>query len=82
MGVMATAKIQRSKIKINWTASSPVEAWCMKHVGPRLYWLHSKRGGEGWKIENCPGGYTVELEDPKKMTMLVLTLGDRIEQSN
>ena len=76
MGNLATTEIQRPKIRISWTAVNEVEAWCMKHVGPRLYYLHHKRGGEGWKMEYTNSGYSLELEDPKMMTMAILALGD------
>lgn len=24
------------------------EAWCLKHIGPRMHYLHNSIGGEGW----------------------------------
>ena len=52
------------------------EAWCLKHIGPRLYYLHDKIGGQGWRITR---GYKspdaiVCIEDDKKALMAMLTL--------
>ena len=52
------------------------EAWCIKYVGPRLYYIHDKIGGEGWSI--IPGHKNSEtllcLEDNKKAIMAMLML--------
>lgn len=34
--------------------STKAEQWILKNVGPRLFYLHNKAGGEGWlmKLEN------------------------------
>ena len=52
------------------------EAWCMKHVGPRLYYIHDRIGGEGWRIMPLRGGAEILLclEDDKKATMAMLML--------
>jgi hypothetical protein len=52
------------------------EAWCMKHIGPRLYYIHDRIGGEGWRIMRRHGTNEVLLclEDDKQATMAALTL--------
>ncbi len=52
------------------------EAWCLKHVGPRLYYLHNKIGGEGWRIMKARHSPDVMLciEDDKKALMAMLML--------
>jgi hypothetical protein len=50
------------------------EAWCMKHVGPRLYYLHDRMGGEGWRIMRKGGRVLLCLEDDKKASMAALML--------
>ena len=53
------------------------EAWCLKHIGPRLYYLHNKIGGEGWRIMRSKNSSDILLciEDDKKALMAMLTLG-------
>jgi hypothetical protein len=55
---------------------SPAEAWCLKHIGPRLYYLHNKIGGEGWRIMKAHQSPEILLciEDDKKALMAMLTL--------
>jgi hypothetical protein len=53
---------------------SPAEAWCLKHIGPRLYYLHNKIGGEGWRIMRRHPDVLVCIEDDKKALMAMLTL--------
>jgi hypothetical protein len=52
------------------------EAWCMKHVGPRLYYIHDRIGGEGWRImrNRNTSEMLLCLEDDKKATMAMLML--------
>ena len=53
---------------------SKAEAWCMKHVGPRLYYIHDRMGGEGWRIMRKGDGVLLCLEDDRQATMAMLTL--------
>ena len=48
----------------------------MKHIGPRLYYIHDRIGGEGWRIMPIRGGAEILLclEDDKKATMAALML--------
>ena len=50
------------------------DAWCMKHVGPRLYYIHDRIGGEGWRIMRRQDAVLLCLEDDKQATMAMLTL--------
>ena len=50
------------------------EAWCMKHIGPRLYYIHDRIGGEGWRIIRKGDGVLLCLEDDRQATMAMLTL--------
>jgi hypothetical protein len=52
------------------------EAWCMKHIGPRLYYIHDRIGGEGWRImrKRDTSEMLLCLEDDKKATMAMLML--------
>jgi hypothetical protein len=50
------------------------EAWCMKHIGPRLYYIHDRIGGKGWRIMRRQDEILLSLEDDKKATMAMLML--------
>lgn len=52
------------------------EIWCTKHVGPRLYYIHNKIGGKGWRIMRKDGAVMLCLEDDKKAIIAMLTLSD------
>ena len=74
MGDVVSVKIQPNKVRF-------VEAWCMQHVSPRMYYIHSGIGGTGWsiKIHQAGEGARLELHDPKMMTMALLTLSEYLE---
>ena len=63
------------EFKVSRTTSA--EAWCLKHIGPRLYYLHNKIGGEGWRIirDYKDSGVLLCIEDDKKALMAMLALG-------
>lgn len=63
-------------IEFKVTNAGKAEAWCMKHIGPRLYYIHDRIGGEGWRIMRCRGESKVLLclEDDRQATMAMLTL--------
>ena len=63
-------------IEFKVTSIGKAEAWCMKHVGPRLYYIHDKIGGEGWRIMRASkhSETLLCLEDDKKATMAMLML--------
>ena len=50
------------------------EAWCMKHVGPRLYYIHDRMGGHGWRIMRKGDRVLLCLEDDNKASMAALML--------
>lgn len=55
------------------------EAWCLKNIGPRMFYLHNSIGGDGWRILRRDGHNYVCIEDDKKALMAMLTLGDKNE---
>lgn len=69
---MATSiKIKNSKI---------AEAYCLKHIGPRMFYLHNKIGGSGWIIDKPASiDSTLTIEDDKKALIAVLTLSESIK---
>lgn len=75
MGVMVHTQI-RPRIKVKNLGQ--VEKWCLRKIGPRLFYLHNKRGGAGWKLYKDGYDFYLELEDPRLMTMFVLTMGDSL----
>jgi hypothetical protein len=52
-----------------------VEAWCMKYVGPRLYYVHNRSGGEGWTIRRAGVQSTVIIQDDNHALMAMLKFG-------
>ena len=60
------------RIKVDWNKISEAEHLCMKHIGPRLFYIHNKRGGEGWKIVKSDLDWVLEIEDEKKATFVIL----------
>jgi len=51
------------------------EVWCLRNVGPRLYYLHNNIGGQGWRIMRKNSDLLLCIEDDKKALMAMLTLG-------
>lgn len=49
------------------------EDWCMRFIGPRMYYLHNKIGGQGWTIRQQQS--TVTIEDDKQALMAMLKFG-------
>lgn len=53
-----------------------VEAWCMRFIGPRIYYLHTQIGGQGWFIKQSKSSYAmVTIEDDKQALMAMLKFG-------
>ena len=53
-----------------------VEAWCMRYIGPRLYYLHTQIGGQGWIIKQPRSSYArVTIEDDKHALMAMIKFG-------
>ena len=61
-------------IEFKVSSVGKAEAWCMKHIGPRLYYIHDRMGGQGWRIMRRRGEVLLCLEDDKQATMAMLTL--------
>lgn len=53
------------------------EAWCLKYIGPRLYYLHNSTGGQGWRLKKSYSYTLLCIEDDKKALMAMLTLSER-----
>ena len=53
------------------------EAWCMRNIGPRMFYLHNSIGGRGWQILRQDNAVVLRIEDDKKATMAALTIGER-----
>ena len=61
------------EIKIN--SIGHTEAWCMKYIGPRLFYIHNKIGGPGWMIIRENGETILRVEDEKKYLLALLKFG-------
>jgi hypothetical protein len=56
-----------------------VEAWCMQFIGPRIFYLHDKIGGQGWCIKMSRKTYpTIIIEDDKHALMAMIKFGFEI----
>lgn len=66
---MREFKVDRNNIR-------GVEAWCMRYIGPRMYYLHTQIGGQGWIIKQ-PGSSNsrVIIEDDKVALMAMIKFG-------
>ena len=53
------------------------EAWCLKNIGPRMYYIHNKIGGRGWRIMMKDRQLYLCIEDDKKALMAMLAIGDK-----
>lgn len=51
------------------------EAWCMKHIGPRMFYLHNKSGGPGWTILRQNGRTILRIEDKNQYLMALIKFG-------
>jgi hypothetical protein len=61
------------EIKIN--SAGHTEAWCMKYISPRLFYIHDKCGGPGWMIVRKNGETILQIEDEKKYLLALLKFG-------
>lgn len=55
------------------------EAYCIKHIGERLFWLHRARGGQGWMIrkDRESNSFLLTIDDEKKALLAALYLSDQ-----
>jgi hypothetical protein len=44
----------------------------MKHISPRLFYLHNKRGGAGWIAKKDGMDWFLEIENEKLATFILL----------
>ncbi len=51
------------------------EAWCMKHIGPRLFYLHNRIGGTGWMIDRYNGKTILRIQDKHQYLMALIKFG-------
>lgn len=54
------------------------ESWCIKHIGVRLYFIHTKFGGREWEIRKNNGHHTLTIHDEKKALLAILKFGDQL----
>jgi hypothetical protein len=52
-----------------------VEEWCLKNIGPRMYYLHNRMGGQGWTIHKPAGSASVVIEDDNRALMAMIIFG-------
>ena len=65
-----------TEFKINYTNAKEAEAWCMRFIGPRMYYLPRQIGGQGWMIKNQSSPIPViAIEDNKHALMAMLKFG-------
>ena len=65
-----------TEFKIDYTDIREVEAWCLRFIGPRMYYLPKKIGGQGWSIvRQFSPTPTVTIENDKQALMAMLKFG-------
>jgi hypothetical protein len=66
-------------MKLKVKSLSSIEQWCEKHLGPRLYYIHDRRGGMVWRIKKDPaGGWELEIDNDHQALLLILKFSDEI----
>ena len=61
--------------EFNISKPAEVEAWCLQFIGPRMYYLHNKIGGQGWTIRRQLPLSKVAIEDDKHALMAMIKFG-------
>jgi hypothetical protein len=51
------------------------EAWCMKYIGPRLFYIHNRIGGPGWTILKQGSKAILRVEDRNQYLLALLQFG-------
>ena len=54
------------------------EAWCIKHIGARLYYTHTKFGGREWEIRKTNEHHMLTIHDEKQALLAILKFGDNL----
>lgn len=53
-----------------------VEAWCLRYIGPRMFYLHNKIGGQGWVIKHPQSANArIIIEDDNHALMAMIKFG-------
>lgn len=53
-----------------------VEAWCMRYIGPRMFYMHTQIGGQGWIIKHPQSmNARIIIEDDKQALMAMIKFG-------
>jgi hypothetical protein len=61
-----------TRVKIPSNKVGEAELLCMKHISPRLFYLHNKRGGAGWIAKKDGMDWFLEIENEKLATFILL----------
>lgn len=56
------------------------EAFCIKHIGRRLFYTHVAQGGQGWIIKKTAEGNVLSIEG-KQTLFTILALSDIIDET-
>lgn len=57
-----------------------VEAYCIKHLGPQTYYLHTRKGGSGWMIIlPFTNNAKLFIKDEKQGLFVFLALSEYLE---
>jgi hypothetical protein len=51
------------------------EVWCMKYIGPRLFYIHNQIGGPGWTILKQGSKAVLRVEDRNQYLLALLQFG-------
>jgi hypothetical protein len=51
------------------------ELWCMKHIGPRRFYIHNKIGGSGWTIFKQGPKAILRVEDRNQYLIALIKFG-------
>jgi hypothetical protein len=64
-------------VKISPYQKNAVTEWCVKHISPRAFYIHTKYGGKGWqfKRQSQSWAWDLEIEDAEKATLIMLKFG-------
>ncbi len=66
-------------VKLKIKDLSKVERYCLKNIGPRLFYTHVSSGGQGWIIKKEGYDSVLSIEDDKKGLMAALALSEYIK---
>ena len=64
------------EFKVNRNNIGSIEAWCVRYISPRKYYLPKQIGGHGWSIKRMYSTPTVAIEDDKVALMAIIKFGE------